>query len=135
MPQKTSTLTSEPTHKTKSPEIEAILAKVAKLLAEGNPIQSLSLLNFLSKDKSNSHWIKNAAGVCQLRLGNFQAALTMFRGMAVSDSLQTRNDVPSVVKTNYAAALLLTNNLAGCQMVLSEMKTHTHPAVERLRAA
>lgn len=113
-------------------EIAATLAKVDRFLRDGLYQQALA---FLGRSKMDSSWMRNAVGVCQLRLGQTQAALTMFRGLVVSEALVMCEDAPIVFKTNYAVALLETRNISGCLAVLAEIKNESHPAVQRLRLA
>lgn len=116
----------------KPPEVVALFAKVDALLKEGSPEKALALVG---RAKIESPWLKHAVGVCQLRMGHTQAAVELFRGMVVSGHLEFRHDVPTVWKTNFATALLVTNNLSGCLNALAEVKDQNHPGVVKLRAA
>jgi hypothetical protein len=115
------------------PEAVEMLAKVQKLLDEGRPGDALDLI---ARAKVHSPWATNALGVCQLRLGNAAVALDVFRGLVLtSGGLVLRPDVPTVFKTNYAAALLATQNVSGCLGVLIEVRDDNNPAVQKLREA
>lgn len=117
----------------KSPEVSALLRDVEALLQKDEPKQALSLL---SRAKNESLWLRNAVGVCQLRLGNAQFAVDIFRGLAINDkAFGFRQDVPTVFKTNFATAMLLSENLDGCLNVLGELRNSQHPAVDKLRGA
>jgi hypothetical protein len=118
---------------TRPPEVVDLLDKVAGFLGEGHPNKALGML---ARSKVDSPWLKNALGVCQLRLGNAEAAVNVFRGLVLAaGGLVLRPDVPTVFKTNYAAALLAADNLSGCRRVLDEVRHEPHPAVRRLREA
>jgi hypothetical protein len=119
-------------HEIKPPEVANLLATVDKYLREGDPKQALALL---SRTKLASPYIQNAVGVCQLRLGQTQAAVSKFRGMAVTDTLLVRHDTPTVCKTNHATALLVSKNLSGCLRMLSDLKNENHPTSQKLHAA
>lgn len=49
--------------------------------------------------------------------------------------MMLKPDAPLVFKTNFATALLASNNMAGCLSVLHEIKNEEDPTVKRLRAA
>ena len=102
------------------------------LLNADNPQGAFELL----KSKFNTdQLLKNAFGVCQLRLGNIDQALNLFRGLVLYNGVCLRPDAPPQMKTNYATALLLSGNIAGCGGVLSEMWDKPTPGTERLQAA
>jgi hypothetical protein len=74
--------------------------------------------------------------VCLLRLGNAQRAIELFRGLVLGPGgLVLRRDVPTAFKTNFATALLMDGNVAGCTSVLASLREEDHPAVRKLRAA
>src|SRR5262245_42438631 len=116
----------------KPPEIVALYAKLNALLISGDPGKALALAQ---RTRLDSPWVPNAVGVCQLRLGHVASAVELFRGMVVSGHLDLRDDVPVVWKTNFATALLMAKNLAGCLAALAEIKDHHHPHVAKIRAA
>jgi len=115
----------------KPPEIAELLAKVQVLLDERQPAKAIELI---TRSRLISPWVQNAIGVCRMRLGQTQSAVDLFRGMVVSETLNLRDDVPAVCKTNYATALLVNKNLPGCQNVLRELG-EAHPTAHKLKAA
>src|SRR5262245_21736890 len=125
---------TEPTEAlAKPPEVVELLARADDLLRDGHSDQARDLI---ARARLASQWATNALGVCQLRAGNAKVALDVFRGLVLaSGGLLLRQDVPVVFKTNYAAALLASDNLAGCLGVLNEVRDEQNPAVERLRGA
>lgn len=114
------------------PEVAELLARVGKVLQEQGAKPALDLVN---RTKLASPWVRNAIGVCQLRLGLTDAAVSTFRSMVVSDNLMIRPDALCVCRINYAIALLLAGNMGGCLNLLSELDDVKHPGVEKLRAA
>jgi hypothetical protein len=117
----------------KPPEVEELLAKVARLLQEGRPESAYSLI---AKSKIHSPWALAAQGVCQLRLGDAGAAVDIFRPLVLgSGRVSLRGDAPAVFKANYVTALLASGNVAGGQDILAEIRQERHPAVPRLQAA
>jgi hypothetical protein len=116
----------------KSPEVAALLDKVKDALQKEDVAAAMKLID---RARVDSPWIRNALGVCLLRLGRFQSALEIFRGMVVTGDLHLRNDVPTTWKTNFASTLLVSNNLAGCISALDEIKQKDHPHVLKLHGA
>lgn len=116
-----------------TPEVETLLANIARMLEEGDATRALgTILN----SKLRNPWILNAAGVCHLRLDNAEPAMQMFRGLVISPSgILLRSDVPMVFKVNFAAALLATDNVKGCLGVLREIGDDAHPTAPKLYAA
>src|SRR5579884_964758 len=113
-------------------EFRAVLSRVEVLLQEGEPRQALQLL---ARSKLASPWATNATGVCLLRLGEAERAIALFRNLLLSGGLFVRPEVPTAWKINFATALLLTDNAAGCVRLLAEIQEEDHPGVQRLRAA
>ncbi len=114
------------------PEHDDLHKNVALLLQAGSPEQALQLI---SKSKIKSAWVKNATGVCQLRLGNAQVAIDIYRSFLIDGGIFLRAEAPVVYKINFAVALLLNENLPGFYSVLSELRAEEHPTVQKLRAA
>jgi hypothetical protein len=117
---------------TKPPEVVGLLARVDRFFRAGQPANALDAVR---RFPVPSPWVTNALGVCQFRLGNARAAVDVFRGLVLSGGVALRADVPPVFRTNFAAALLAADNLAGCLRVLHELRDEQNPAVRRLREA
>src|SRR4051812_12600004 len=113
------------------PEVADVLRKVQKLLDEGQPAAALEQIGGSNLD---SPWLANAAGVCQLRLGNANAAVETFRGLVLT-GLFLREDAPTVFEVNFATALIADGNLSGGLRTLSEIREEGHPAVLEIRHA
>jgi hypothetical protein len=114
-------------------EVAGLLGRVAALLDQGRPADAVELL---ARTKSPSPWARNALGVCQLRLGNAPVAVDVFRGLALGPGgFSLLEEAPTVFKTNYATALLLTDNLEGGLRALAEVRHDQSPATRRLREA
>jgi hypothetical protein len=110
---------------------DEVLVRVRQHLAAGQPEKALETIR-LAKIKSDS--LTNAAGVCQLRLGNAEGSLRTFRGLVVAGDVRFRDDVPPLYKLNFAAALLAAGNTGGFLTALHDVGD-THPAAERYRDA
>jgi hypothetical protein len=114
-------------------DVAEVLRKVERLLEEGQPENALKVI---SHARVQAPWVNNAIGVCLLRKGEAEEAARIFRGLTLaSGGVTVRSDVPTVFATNFATALLLSNNVSGSESILHEVKDKTHPAVEQLEAA
>ena len=110
----------------------ALLAKVDFLLRAGRAreaVDAVGLAYLLCP------WMANALAVCHLRTGNTVRALRLLRHIATDDTGRHRPDVPTVFKTNLAAALFIAGDEDGFLRTLDEIGDESHPAVRRLRAA
>lgn len=115
------------------PNMVELLDKVGQLLEEGQAAKALELI---AHAKVQSPWIKNALGVCQLRLGKSKLAVDVFRSLVLSaGGLTFRDDVPTVFIVNFAVALLMDGNLEGCLSALAGIQERDHPSMLKLQAA
>ncbi|MCE5267097.1 MAG: hypothetical protein LLG00_04350 [Planctomycetaceae bacterium] len=114
------------------PEVATLIGRVKQLLAEQCPDKALAVI---TRSRLSSPWIVNATGVCALRLGNPKQASSVFHSLVGHGGLMLKPDAPVVFKTNFAAALLASNNVAGCLSVLHEIHDEENPAVKLLRGA
>lgn len=109
------------------------LAKVRALLAAERAQEAFDLL---TARESGDPLLKNARGVCLLRLGQPDLAVRVFRQLCLtSGGFILRDDAPPAFKTNYATALLLGGHPLGCLEVLNEIEDDSNPAARQLRAA
>jgi hypothetical protein len=112
--------------------VAGLLGRVEQVISAEGPQKAFDLL---SRAKENSPWVTNARAVCLLRLGEAQRALEVFRGLVLGAGSGLKHDAPTVFKTNYATAQLLTGNMTGCIVTLGQAQDERHPSVQRLRAA
>jgi hypothetical protein len=115
-----------------SSDVVNVLGKVKQLLDEQ---RSEKALEVITRSRLSSPWITNARGVCALRLGNAKQASGIFQGLVGHLGVMLKPDTPLVFKTNFATALLASNNTAGCLSVLHEIGKEQNPTVQRLRTA
>lgn len=81
------------------------------------------LVRLRNSSKTSNQEAQNAMGVCLLRSDRPEEAVELFRELVlIADSTSVRNDVPIHFITNYATALLLCRNIAGCERVLNELE-------------
>ncbi len=80
--------------------------------------------------------VQNARGVCLLRLGRYEDAVRLYRGLVLqAGGTWAKADVPTLYKTNFAMALLLDGHPSGCLSILQEINDEFYPPVIRLRQA
>ena len=108
-----------------------LLTRVDALLAEGRPGEALALL-----PRSDSPWLRNARGVCLMRLGRPGHAVETLRDLVFDPGgFAVRADADPVFQANYATALLLDGNAEGFWSIFGGIGDRTNPAVARLDAA
>ncbi len=118
--------------KSESPS-NSIIDQVKNLLNDNRPDEAIKIL---SRNRDTSTAIQNARAACLMRLGQAEDALRILNSLIFPHGGVSINpDAPLRVKVNYATALLLSGNLAGCLAALGELRGETHPSVERLRQA
>ncbi|QDU06241.1 hypothetical protein V6x_59930 [Gimesia chilikensis] len=110
--------------------VDELLKKVEQLLLEDAPDRALQLI---AKSKIKSDWLKNATAVCQMRLGNYQVAIDIYRSILLTNGVFLRSDAPTVFKCNFAVALLLNKNIQGFDSALAAVRGADHPAISRLK--
>lgn len=107
------------------------LRDAVRLAESGRYEQALAVLN---RSSFNTEAIRNARGVCLMRLGRIEDALRVFRSLVLAPgSTWMKRDLPVVFCTNFCTVLLLAGHPAGCFDALSEIADRNHPSVVRLR--
>lgn len=110
------------------PADAALLARVANLLRDGKSEEALALA-----PAAGSPWVRNARGVCLLRLGRAAQAVEALRDLVFDRSgFAVRADADPTFQANYAAALLLDGNADGFWDILGGIRDRSNPAVARL---
>jgi hypothetical protein len=108
-----------------------LLARVDALLRDGRPREALAAL-----PPNDSPWLRNARGVCLLRLGCPGEAIEVLRDLVFQPAgFAVRSDADPVFLANYATALLLDGNTDGFWSILGGTADRSHPAVARLDEA
>jgi hypothetical protein len=115
-----------------SPPLDPTVLRAMHFVQAGQYEKALALLD----TESSTPQVRNARGVCLLRLGRYQKALQLFRGLALEGSGdKVRSDLPEVYLTNLATALLLTGHPSSCLTLLAEIDHDSLPTVISLRRA
>jgi len=109
----------------------AVIDRARAMLDEGRVQEAHKLL---TRQKGNDPAIKNALGVCLMRMGSLQPALSLLRGLVIaSNGVTLSSSAPTSFKLNYATALLLNGQITGCSEVLAEIHDNADPTVQQLR--
>lgn len=115
-----------------SPPLDPTVLRAMHFVQAGQYEQALTLLDA----EPSTPQVRNARGVCLLRLGRYEKALQLFRGLALEGSGEkVRSDLPEVYLTNLATALLLAGHPSSCLNLLAEIDHDSLPTVVGLRRA
>jgi hypothetical protein len=118
----------------RNPEkVSDVLALVQTLLDVGKPKEAVELLR---KYGMGSSELSNAYGVALMRAGEAVKAVEVYRRVCLDVSgVCLKAKLPTVLKANYATALLLAKNVSGCLVLLREIAQEQDPYMQKLRAA
>lgn len=110
---------------------DPILNKVLRLADAGDYQAALGLL----RDSNRQPLLRNARGVCLLRLGRIDDAVRVFRDLVLQPGCTwMRPELPVEFKLNFATALFLSGRPSGSLEMLAEIRDEQHPTVILLRA-
>ncbi|MEW4565225.1 hypothetical protein AB1K70_22060 [Bremerella sp. JC770] len=108
----------------------SLLVRVNRLIQDGQYGQALNLVHASGRDLT----LKNAKGVCLLRLGKYDEAVSVYREIVFKQGcVWVRPEIPTIYKVNFATALLLAGQIEGGLSVLGQAMDEGHPGVVRLR--
>jgi hypothetical protein len=80
--------------------------------------------------------MRNAIGVCQMRLGYPERAIAIYRTLTLAScGVIVKPGIPDKYKINFATAHLLNGHVPGCKWMLNELTDRNSPAANRLREA
>lgn len=114
-------------------EFEAKLLDAIQTAEAGHPDRALAELARL---QLNTDAVRNARGVCLLRIGRYDDAIQLFRRLVLAPGCTwMKTDLPVIYLTNFCTALLLGGHPAGSYDCLCEIAERNHPSVIRLLAA
>ncbi|MCC9605759.1 tetratricopeptide repeat protein [Blastopirellula sp. JC732] len=108
---------------------DTLLGRAKRYVRQKDYVAALQMLGNGGHDPE----VKNARGVCLLRMGRYTEALQFYRGMLLrSGCIVMRPELPTYLKANYATALLLIGQTEGCVQTLTEANDDKSPIVMRL---
>lgn len=107
--------------------------RIRALLNEGRALEALNLINHMGQ--TSPEW-QNARGVCLLRLGRTNEAVTILRDVVFPDNrICVPDDVPVLYRANFATAMILLRNIEAAHHLLEHMDVRSHPYAEQLATA
>ncbi len=107
--------------------VEMIILESYELAERGQLEEALA---HLAQTKSKDDRIRNARGVCLMRLGRYDDAISLFRSLVMElGTPNLRQGIPTIFATNFALALLLSGRWSGCQEALGDIKDRHHSSV------
>lgn len=110
-----------------------LLRRVAQLLQGAQPEAALNLLNTTAR---NTPALRQARGVCLLRLGQSELALKLFRELLYPQGpFAAAPDAPIELRVNFAAALLRCGQLVEGIHALQQDPQPQHAAWVQLQTA
>ena len=115
--------------KTKSPPA---IDHVRDLLEQGHPQDALKFIEHLGQKNPPT---ENARGVCLMRLGKVEQAVSVLRDVAFQGYVCMPSDTPVPYQINFAAAALLANLKDAAMPILNKLDAEEHPEVAQLKNA
>lgn len=120
---------SKPTSNKRSTQSPTYL-KAIDYLNQGKVEAALQL----SANNGGDPALTNLHGVCLMRLGKYEQATSVFRGLVVQPGAGwIQPGTPTPYKVNFALAQFLTGKFQAGAELLTEADDETHPAVIRVR--
>ncbi len=109
------------------------LQHIRELLDQNRPGEALNFITHLGNDSPE---MENARGVCLLRLGRFDEAITVLQEVAFQGLPVIPHDAPALFQANFAVAMLRANRDKGAALMISDrLEGSEHPEAARLKAA
>lgn len=118
-----------PKTKTKSP---TVIERVRELLNQNRPDDALKFIEHLGQ---KTPVMENARGVCLMRLGKIDEAVSVLRDIAFQGYICIPTDTPVLYQINFATAMLLSNHNDGALDILNKLDEKVHPEVSKLKEA
>ena len=115
--------------KTKSP---TAIDHVRELLNQGRPQDALMFIEHLGQ---KTPVMENARGVCLIRLGKFEQAISVLREVAFQGYICMPSDTPVLYQMNFAIAMLVSNRKDGAFSILNKLDEKEHPQIAKLKDA
>jgi hypothetical protein len=118
---------------TKTANMSATLQHVRELLEQDRPDEAL---DFVIRSDNNAPEMKNARGVCLLRLGRIDEAIAVLEDITYQGLPGMPHDVPALFQANFAVAMLRANRSKDAALTIAgRLSGSEHPEAARLKAA
>src|SRR4030042_766058 len=113
--------------KTKSP---MAIEHIRELLNQDRPHDALKFIEQLNQ---KTPVMENARGVCLIRLGKIEEAISVLRDVTFQGYICMPSDTPVPYKINFAAAMLLANRKEGAFFILNKLDEKEYPQIAKLK--
>ncbi len=90
---------------------------------------------YINKKGTHKPELRNALGVCLLRLGETEKAVGILRELVFQKHLSVPKDTPPLFQANYATALLIKRYNQMAIEIIKTLSPSTHPYIGRLHDA
>jgi len=118
---------------TKTANGSAGLQHIRELLDHDRPNEAL---NFITHSGDESPEMKNARGVCLLRLGRFDEAISVLQDVTYQGLPGIPHDTPALFQANFAVAMLRANRAKDAALIIAaRLNGNEHPEAAKLKAA
>src|SRR3989339_2202845 len=106
--------------------------QIRKLLDQGNPHEALKFVDRLGL---KTPIIENARGVCLMRLGKTEQAVSLLRDIVFKGYVCIPSDTPALYQLNFAAALLMCNHKDAAIPILNKLDAGECPGAVKVKEA
>lgn len=115
--------------KTKSP---TAVEHIRELLNQDHPNDALKFIEHLGQ---KTPLMENARGVCLMRLGKIEEAVSVLRDAAFQGYICMPSDTPVLYQINFATAMLLSKHNDSAFDILNKLDEKIHPEILKLKEA
>jgi len=112
--------------------VEDKVTHVRQLLASN---QAENAILFIEKTGIQSPDMRNALGVCLMRLGKVEKALNILQELVFQKFLSIPKGTPAIYQANYATVLLLKNYNQMAIEIIKGLSPADHPYIAQLHAS
>jgi hypothetical protein len=115
--------------KQKSP---AGIENIRELLNQNQPAEALK---FIDRTGQQSPAMENAKGVCLMRIGRIEEAVTALRDIVFQGHICIPSDSPVLYKINFATAMILSNHKDAALPIINQIDEKEYPYAAKLKEA
>jgi len=103
---------------------------IRELLNQDRPHDALKFIEHLGQ---KTPVMENTRGVCLMRLGKIEKAISVLRDVAFQGYICMPSDTPVLYQINFATAMLLYNRKEGAFPILNKLNEKEHPQIAKLK--